>query len=240
MKVGLDIGVIGPQMFTMLLVMALVTTVMTSPLLTLFTRNTELGGGAASRRGSARAPRGATARAQGRRRASARHDRGAPARERLAGACHFERVLPASGAFQQPLGAHESARRRADRRSPRAASRLAARRGSRGVRSCPQLARRSRRAQPLACAPYFAQVNGAQPTVEAQTGCRPRGACSSRARHDPCPTRPRDRAGTSRPGAGSAQRLRHARACVTPRGGRVSSSAEHEVAHDAERNGQAD
>jgi len=39
MKVGLDIGVIGPQLFTMLLVMALVTTVMTSPLVTLFTRN---------------------------------------------------------------------------------------------------------------------------------------------------------------------------------------------------------
>jgi Kef-type K+ transport system membrane component KefB len=38
MKVGLDIGVIGPQMFTMLLVMALVTTVMTSPLVTWFTR----------------------------------------------------------------------------------------------------------------------------------------------------------------------------------------------------------
>ncbi len=43
MKVGLDIGVIGQQMFTMLLVMALVTTVMTSPLLTLFTRNTNSG-----------------------------------------------------------------------------------------------------------------------------------------------------------------------------------------------------
>jgi Kef-type K+ transport system membrane component KefB len=43
MKVGLDIGVIGQQMFTMLLVMALVTTVMTSPLLTLFTRNTTSG-----------------------------------------------------------------------------------------------------------------------------------------------------------------------------------------------------
>ena len=42
MKVGLDIGVIGPQMFTMLLVMALVTTVMTSPLVTLFTRNVRL------------------------------------------------------------------------------------------------------------------------------------------------------------------------------------------------------
>jgi Kef-type K+ transport system membrane component KefB len=39
MKVGLDIGVIGPQLFTMLLVMALVTTVMTSPLVTLFMRN---------------------------------------------------------------------------------------------------------------------------------------------------------------------------------------------------------
>jgi Kef-type K+ transport system membrane component KefB len=40
MKVGLDIGVIGQQMFTMLLVMALVTTVMTTPLLMWFTRNT--------------------------------------------------------------------------------------------------------------------------------------------------------------------------------------------------------
>jgi Kef-type K+ transport system membrane component KefB len=38
MKVGLDIGVIGQEVFTMLLVMALVTTVMTSPLLTLFSR----------------------------------------------------------------------------------------------------------------------------------------------------------------------------------------------------------
>jgi Kef-type K+ transport system membrane component KefB len=36
MKVGLDAGLIGPSLFTMLLVMALVTTVMTSPLLTLF------------------------------------------------------------------------------------------------------------------------------------------------------------------------------------------------------------
>lgn len=35
-KVGLDIGVIGNNVFTMLLVMALVTTVMTSPLLTFF------------------------------------------------------------------------------------------------------------------------------------------------------------------------------------------------------------
>lgn len=34
-KVGLDIGLIGPELFTMLLVMALATTVMTSPLLTL-------------------------------------------------------------------------------------------------------------------------------------------------------------------------------------------------------------
>ncbi len=39
-KVGLDIGVIGKEMFTMLLVMALVTTVMTSPLLMLFARGT--------------------------------------------------------------------------------------------------------------------------------------------------------------------------------------------------------
>jgi Kef-type K+ transport system membrane component KefB len=38
MKVGLDIGVIGQQLFTMLLVMAIVTTVMASPLLTLFSR----------------------------------------------------------------------------------------------------------------------------------------------------------------------------------------------------------
>jgi K+:H+ antiporter len=35
-KVGLDIGVISPQLFTMLMVMAIVTTVMTGPLLTLF------------------------------------------------------------------------------------------------------------------------------------------------------------------------------------------------------------
>lgn len=36
MKVGLDAGVIGPSLFTMLLVMALVTTVMTNPMLTWF------------------------------------------------------------------------------------------------------------------------------------------------------------------------------------------------------------
>jgi Kef-type K+ transport system membrane component KefB len=36
-KVGLDIGVITPQLFTMLMVMAILTTVMTGPLLTLFT-----------------------------------------------------------------------------------------------------------------------------------------------------------------------------------------------------------
>lgn len=35
-QVGLDIGVIGPDLFTMLMVMAIVTTVMTGPLLTLF------------------------------------------------------------------------------------------------------------------------------------------------------------------------------------------------------------
>jgi hypothetical protein len=40
MKVGLDIGVIGPELFTMLLVMAIVTTVMTTPLLALFSRST--------------------------------------------------------------------------------------------------------------------------------------------------------------------------------------------------------
>jgi len=38
MKVGLDIGVIGQQLFTMLLVMAIVTTLMASPLLSLFSR----------------------------------------------------------------------------------------------------------------------------------------------------------------------------------------------------------
>ena len=35
MKVGLDAGLIGPEMFTILLVMALATTAMTSPLITL-------------------------------------------------------------------------------------------------------------------------------------------------------------------------------------------------------------
>jgi Kef-type K+ transport system membrane component KefB len=38
MKVGLDIGVIGPEIFTMLMVMALITTVMTTPLLSFFSR----------------------------------------------------------------------------------------------------------------------------------------------------------------------------------------------------------
>jgi len=36
MKVGLDAGLIGPSLFTMLLVMAILTTVMTGPLVTLF------------------------------------------------------------------------------------------------------------------------------------------------------------------------------------------------------------
>jgi Kef-type K+ transport system membrane component KefB len=35
MKVGLDIGVIGPELFTMLMLMAILTTLMTSPLLSL-------------------------------------------------------------------------------------------------------------------------------------------------------------------------------------------------------------
>ena len=35
MKVGLDAGIIGPDLFTMLLVMAILTTVMTGPLLSL-------------------------------------------------------------------------------------------------------------------------------------------------------------------------------------------------------------
>ncbi len=38
MKVGLDAGLIGKPLFTMLLVMAIVTTVMTGPLLNLFSR----------------------------------------------------------------------------------------------------------------------------------------------------------------------------------------------------------
>lgn len=38
MKIGLDAGVIGKEMFTMLLVMAIVTTLMTTPMLTLFAR----------------------------------------------------------------------------------------------------------------------------------------------------------------------------------------------------------
>ena len=42
MKVGLDIGVIGKELFTMLLVMAILTTVMTSPLLTLFSRKSKV------------------------------------------------------------------------------------------------------------------------------------------------------------------------------------------------------
>jgi len=37
MKVGLDAGVIGKDLFTMLMVMAILTTFMTGPLLTLFT-----------------------------------------------------------------------------------------------------------------------------------------------------------------------------------------------------------
>lgn len=40
-KVGLDAGLIGPELFTMLLVMAILTTVMTGPLLTLFAGNRE-------------------------------------------------------------------------------------------------------------------------------------------------------------------------------------------------------
>jgi Kef-type K+ transport system membrane component KefB len=40
MKVGLDAGVIGFEIFTMLMVMAIVTTLMTSPALTFFLRGT--------------------------------------------------------------------------------------------------------------------------------------------------------------------------------------------------------
>jgi hypothetical protein len=47
MKIGLDAGLIGAEMFTMLMVMALLTTAMTGPLMTLF-----LGRGACYRFGS--------------------------------------------------------------------------------------------------------------------------------------------------------------------------------------------
>ena len=51
MKVGLDAGLIGPSLFTMLLVMALVTTVMTSPLLTWFAgRSPDRGSPSSARR----------------------------------------------------------------------------------------------------------------------------------------------------------------------------------------------
>jgi len=40
LKVGLDAGLIGPSLFTMLLVMAIVTTLMTAPMLTLFAGRT--------------------------------------------------------------------------------------------------------------------------------------------------------------------------------------------------------
>ena len=43
MKIGLDAGVIGFEIFTMLMVMAIVTTLMTTPMLMLFVRR---GGGA--------------------------------------------------------------------------------------------------------------------------------------------------------------------------------------------------
>ena len=50
MKVGLDAGLIGPALFTMLLVMAIVTTLMTSPMLSLFAgRSAEAMDGASSR-----------------------------------------------------------------------------------------------------------------------------------------------------------------------------------------------
>lgn len=42
MKVGLDAGLIGPEMFTMLLVMAILTTAMTAPLLSLFSASARL------------------------------------------------------------------------------------------------------------------------------------------------------------------------------------------------------
>lgn len=42
-KVGLDAGLIGPELFTMLLVMALVTTALTGPLLGLFARQSQTG-----------------------------------------------------------------------------------------------------------------------------------------------------------------------------------------------------
>jgi len=38
LNVGLDLGVISPTLFSMMVIMALVTTLMTSPLLSLLTR----------------------------------------------------------------------------------------------------------------------------------------------------------------------------------------------------------
>jgi Kef-type K+ transport system membrane component KefB len=56
MKVGLDAGLIGPELFTMLLVMALVTTAMTGPLMTAFSRHGHTGAaaGISPRAGNAR------------------------------------------------------------------------------------------------------------------------------------------------------------------------------------------
>ena len=48
MKVGLDAGVIGKDLFTMLMVMAILTTFMTGPLLTLFAGK-DVGGGRGDR-----------------------------------------------------------------------------------------------------------------------------------------------------------------------------------------------
>jgi Kef-type K+ transport system membrane component KefB len=57
LNVGLDIGVITPTLFAMLVLMALITTVMTAPLLTLLGRRGEevRGVGAASASGGTRA-----------------------------------------------------------------------------------------------------------------------------------------------------------------------------------------
>jgi Kef-type K+ transport system membrane component KefB len=53
MKIGLDAGLIGPELFTMLLVMALVTTAMTGPLINLFIgRKPRVAAGAAAEVGA--------------------------------------------------------------------------------------------------------------------------------------------------------------------------------------------
>ena len=56
LNIGLDLGVITPRLFTMLVIMALVTTMMTSPILMALLRNASLGGTHSTHRREAAAP----------------------------------------------------------------------------------------------------------------------------------------------------------------------------------------